>query len=195
MTLQQSNTPLTTQTLKIKLQNLWPCLGDWSVLPLGKGCFEFNFQSVDDMRMVLAQGVINLKPCIIRFSCRSSDLNTQSQLQTHAQIWVRLMQLPQEYWREKTLFEIAYGVGTPSIIDKATQSRLFGIYARILVDVDMSSKLFDSVILEREGYAFTVEVQYERHPLFCCHDKFIGHTVQQCNKLVTSNVQDKRNME
>ena len=59
----------------------------------------------------------------------------------------------------------------------------------------MSSKLFESVIVEREGYAFSVEVQYEKHPPFCSHCKFLGHTAQQCRKLVASNVKDKRNFE
>jgi len=32
------------------------------------------------------------------------------------------MNLPQEYWMNHTLFEIAYGIGTPLAIDDATQS-------------------------------------------------------------------------
>lgn len=70
--------------------------------------------------------------------------------------------MPQEYWRKQTLFEISSGVGTPLIIDDAIKSRLSGIYARILVDIDMSGKLFDFIIVEREGYVFLIEVQYER---------------------------------
>lgn len=69
------------------------------------------------------------------------------------------------------------------------------MYAWILVDVDMSSKLFDSVIVEREGYAFSLEVQYEKYPPFSTHCKFLGHMVQQCKKLAASNVKDKRNFE
>lgn len=53
------------------------------------------------------------------------------------------MHLPQEYWRKKTLFEIVSGIGTPLTIDEATLSRVFGLYARVLVDVDMSGRLFD----------------------------------------------------
>jgi len=109
-------------------------------------------------------------------------------MNTHAQIWVRLMHLAQEYWRKQTLFEIASGVGTSLIIDEATQSRLFGMHTRVLVDVDMSSHLFDSVIVEREGYAFSVEVQCEKRPSFCSHCKFLGHPIQQCRKLAASNV-------
>jgi len=82
-----------------------------------------------------------------------------------------------------TLFEIASGIGTPLVLDDATKSRSFGIYARILIDVDMSGKLFNSVIVEREGFAFPVEVQYERQPSFCSHCRFLGHTIQQCKKL------------
>jgi len=47
----------------------------------------------------------------------------------------------------------------------------------------MSEQLFDSIIVEREGYAFSVFVQYERKPPFCSHCKFLGHIIQQCKKI------------
>ena len=87
------------------------------------------------------------------------------------------MHLPLDYWRKKTLFEVASGVGTPLVIDDATKTRLFGMYARVLVVVDMSRKLFDSVLVEREGYTFPVQIQYERQPYYCSHCKFLGHTI------------------
>jgi len=93
------------------------------------------------------------------------------------------MQLPQEYWRKKTLFEIASGLGTPLTIDKATLSRKFGLYARVMVDVDLSSQLSDSVVVESEGFALPISVQYERKPLFCVQCKMLGHSTQNCKKL------------
>ena len=98
------------------------------------------------------------------------------------------MHLPQEYWREKTLFEIGSGIDTPLIIDDAARARLFGLYARVLVDVDMLGQLFDSVIVETEGYAFSVSVQYERQPPFGSYFKFLGHTIQQCKKIGAAHV-------
>lgn len=59
------------------------------------------------------------------------------------------------------------------------------------MDVDMSRQLFDSVIVEREGYAFYVSVQYERKPPFCSHCKFIGHTIQQCKKIGAAHVPEE----
>lgn len=47
----------------------------------------------------------------------------------------------------------------------------------------MAEKLFDSVIVEREGHALTIMVQYEKYPLFCAHYKTIGHNLQACSKL------------
>jgi len=103
-------------------------------------------------------GAIDLKPGILRFFCWSNDFDLLNQTQSNAQIWVSLMHLPQEYWRTATLLEIASGIGTPLAIDEATHSCLFGHYARVLVDVDMFGKLFDSVYVERDGYAFPVSV-------------------------------------
>jgi len=68
------------------------------------------------------------------------------------------MELPQE---------IASTVGTPLIIHIATSKRLFGHYARILVDMDFSRKIFHEILVEREGFSFKVEVNYEWLPDFC----------------------------
>lgn len=47
-------------------------------------------------------------------------------------------------------------------------------------------------IVEHKSYAFSEEVQYERHPSLCStHCKFLQHTIQQCKKLATSNGKDK----
>jgi len=72
------------------------------------------------------------------------------------------------------------------VIDDATQARLFGLYARVLVDVDLLGKLFDYVLVKREGHAFPIGV---RHIDFCFHCKAIRHHIQQCKKI--SSIQSK----
>lgn len=68
-------------------------------------------------------------------------------------------------------------------IDEATLSRKFGLFARVLVDVDLSAQLFESVLVESEGFALPISVQYERLPLFCVQCKMLGHSTQNCKKL------------
>jgi len=85
------------------------------------------------------------------------------------------------------LFEIAFGIGTSLSIDEVPQPRLFGNFARIFVDVNISGKLFDSVLVERDGYAFSVSVEYERKHAFCHNCKVLGHTIMQCKKISTNS--------
>ncbi|CAJ2668917.1 unnamed protein product [Trifolium pratense] len=111
------------------------------------------------------------------------DFFPHTQRQTHVQSWNDIYELPQEYWRPITLFEIAGGVGTPLMLDEATKNRSFGHYARVLVDIDLSKRAFEAILVEREGHAFYVDVVYEKLPDYCTHCQSIGHSVKACNKL------------
>ena len=128
-------------------------------------------------------GTINLKPGVLRLFEWKKDFNMHKQRNTHAQVWIRLLELPREYWMDRILCEISCAVGTTLIIDNATTKRLYGHYARILIDMDFSRKLFHEITVEREGYAFNVEVAYEWLPDFCTHCQNIGHDVSACRWL------------
>jgi hypothetical protein len=52
LTLHKGDSPLTTQALKSKLNNLWPQLNNWNLIPLDKGFFEFHFNSIEDLNQV-----------------------------------------------------------------------------------------------------------------------------------------------
>jgi hypothetical protein len=84
---------------------------------------------------------------------------------------------------ERTLYEIARAVGTPLLIDNVTKNRLFGHYARVSVDLDLSKDIFYEVMVEREGFAFSVAIEYEGLPEFCTHCKSIDHNVTSCRWL------------
>jgi len=161
LVLNKGDKPYTKKDIHSKLQKQWKTTGAWSMTPLGRGYYEFFFASEDDMRTVWAMGTVNLKPGVLRLFEWTKDFNMHKQRNTHAQVWIRLLELPQEYWMDRTLCEIASAIGTPLLIDNATSKRIFGHYARILVDMDLSCKLFHEITVEREGYAFNVEVAYE----------------------------------
>jgi len=93
------------------------------------------------------------------------------------------MELPQEHWMERTLWEISCVVGMPLVLDNATSKRIFGHYARILVDIDFSKKFFHEIIVEREGFSFTVEVVYKRLSDFSSHCHTLRHDVTNCRWL------------
>jgi hypothetical protein len=171
---------MTAHALSSKLKLLWKTAEQWKIISLGRGFYEFQFASFEDMRLAWSMGTVNLKPGILRLSKWTNDFNKYTQRQTHAQIWIRLMDLPQEYWRHRTLFEIASAVGTPLSLDASTSNRVFGHYARILVDIDLSRHIFDEILVERDDFDFKLEVVYERMPEFCSHCQVTGHDISVC---------------
>jgi hypothetical protein len=132
------------------------------------------------MHIVWAMGTIHLKPGVLRLFEWSRDFNMNQKKNTHAQVWIRLMALPHEYWMERTLQEITSVVGTPLVIDNAMSKTIHDHYARILVDMDFSKKLFYEILVEREGFSLLVEVVYEWLPNFCTHYQNLGHDVIGC---------------
>jgi len=169
LVLNKGDKPISSKDLAAKLPKLWKLNGPWHLSSLGRGFFEFFFHSQEDMRTVWAAGTVSLKPSLLRFFEWQKDFNMHTQRQTHTQVWVRLWELPQEYWMERTLYEIVRAVGTPLLIDNVTRNRLYGHYARILVDMDLSKDIFYEIMVEREGFAFPLAIEYEGLPDFCKH--------------------------
>lgn len=149
--------------------------------PTGEGYYELSFSSLEDLRSVWAVGAWHLNLGLLRLSQWTPDFQVNRQKQTHVQCWVRIHDLPQEYWRTKLLFEIAGGLGSPISLDESTRNRVLGHFARVLVDVDLSARLPSEILVERDGYAFFVGIEYERLPDFCTHYQTIGHPLANCN--------------
>jgi len=55
-----------------------------------------------------------------------------------------------------------------------------GLFARVLVYIDLLSPLPDHFLVERSNFAFVADVEYEWLPPFCSHCKMIGHELTQC---------------
>jgi len=191
LTLNKGEKPYSARDLNSKIGNIWKTSAGWKMVPLGKGFYDFHFESMEDLKKIMAAGTVNIKPGLLRFSQWTKDFRLLTQKRTHVSLWIRLVELPQEYWRERTLKEIASAVGTPIDIDGPTRNRTFGHYARILVDIDLLKKACDEILVEREDYAFKVEVQYERRPLFCHHCYSIGHNITTCRWLHPPAAKDK----
>ncbi|KEH40655.1 DUF4283 domain protein [Medicago truncatula] len=133
--------------------------------PLGRGFYEFFFASDDDMCMVYAKRTVNLKPGVLRLFEWTKDFNMHKRRNTHAQVWIRLLELPEEYWMDRTLQDIASDVGTPLLIDNVTSKRIYGHYARILVDMYFSHKLFHEITIEREDVVAQYAIVVTHEPI------------------------------
>jgi hypothetical protein len=97
---------------------------------------------------------------------------------------VKIFGLSQEYWHKNILFTIAGSLGTPICIDAVTakpmHERTFGQFARVLIDIDLLQPLRYNLLVERKGFAFFVDLEYEHLPDFCSECKMIGHSIDNC---------------
>jgi hypothetical protein len=182
----KGTTPLTVVALKNKLTPIWKDLAPWGITSLGKGFYEISFSSLEDVRRVRSVASWNLEPGFLKLFPWTSDFNPNLQKNTTAQVWVRLYGLAQEYWRPKIIFTIASSIGTPictdAIVAKPMFERTFGQYARVLVDMDVSQPIRSKVLVERTGFAFFVDLDYENLPPFCSHCKMVGHFLEVCKR-------------
>ncbi|KHN28041.1 hypothetical protein glysoja_007773, partial [Glycine soja] len=90
---------------------------------------------------------------------------------------LRLQQLSPDFNPSNLMVTHAQCVGTPVTIDDSTRKKVFGHYARALVDINLHGGLRDSILVERESFAFFVNIEYEKIPEFCNFCKHIGHVV------------------
>ncbi|KAI9201543.1 hypothetical protein LWI28_025095 [Acer negundo] len=94
-----------------------------------------------------------------------------------------------EYWHPKIISDLASGIWVSLRLDKATSDGDFGHYAIVLVDVDVSSVLPTSVLLERdEFHSSFIAVEYENLPSFCSTCSSIGHLPSSCRWNKSSKV-------
>jgi hypothetical protein len=155
--------------LKEKLKPIWKDLAPWGVTSIGKGFYEFVFSSIEDARRVRSVSSWLLNPGYLKLFPWTKDFSPTLQTNTSAQVWMRIHGLAQEYWRKKIIFAIASSVGTPICVDSITSKpaieRTFGHFARVLVDIDLAKALKHEVLVERKGFAFFVEFEYENLPV------------------------------
>lgn len=75
-------------------------------------------------------------------------------------------------------------------MDEATSKKTFRHFARVLIDLDLNSKLRSQILVEREDYAFFACVEYERLLEFYTSCQSVGHSLGNCLK-TNGNVEKK----
>lgn len=70
--------------------------------------------------------------------------------------------------------------------------RTFGQFVRVLIDINWVQPLRQKVLVERQGFTFFVEIDYENVPSFCSHCRMIGHLISRCNKITRHEEPDNK---
>ncbi|XP_070057207.1 uncharacterized protein [Nicotiana tomentosiformis] len=113
-------------------------------------------------------------------------------------VWVVFPHLPIQYWATENLGRIASCLGKPICTDKLTAKEGRISYARVLIEMDVSQPLPDSVMIEEpDGSCKLQPLEYELKPDYCQECVQIGSHKESCKaqvkaKLTTIDKQQPR---
>ncbi|XP_057811500.1 uncharacterized protein LOC131025726 [Salvia miltiorrhiza] len=180
--LRKGTKPKLVHELKGELQNIWKISNSWQLIPMGKGFFTLKFSSLEDkktakgkLNLDLSQGQLRLREWVPKF-------DPYKEFSSMAQVWVRIYYLPIELWHPEVISAIGRYLGNPIRIDGGSADRDVGHYARVLIELDLSLPLRESLMIEEDNSSIYVEFSYEALPPFCQHCKLTGHLIDKCRR-------------
>ncbi|CAI9259090.1 unnamed protein product [Lactuca saligna] len=183
---------------------MWKIFGLKDILVNDEGFFFFKFDSKEGMMNVLEGGpwLINNVPMFVQ-RWRPGLVLSKPQINS-VPVWVKVFNVPLEYWNSKGITLIANEIGKPIAMDKITQKMCnehWGrpAFMRFLVEMSVEVEWMKelSVVSIDFGTGEKVEskcrVEYAWRPDVCNHCKVYGHKNSNCgilNGMKTGNVAD-----
>ena len=151
-------------------KRIWSSYGLSEVLSSDNGFFIFNFDSVDHATNVLERAPWHManKPLVLKHG--QPNMQFLKDDLARVPVWVRLYNVPLEYWTITGLSCVASAIGVPLHADHTTLLRKRLSYARVCIEIDASKMLVK---------------EYEWIPSKCSNCNIFGHTTALC---ATNNI-------
>ncbi|CAK8565025.1 unnamed protein product [Lathyrus sativus] len=145
-----------------------------------EGYFILRFKSFTDRDEVMLRGPYMLRNIPLLIREWRPDFKIKDELLRTLPIWVKLPQLPIVLWGDTSLNKIGSALGNPIMTDECTANRLRVSYARILVEMDITKELPQSItIADHAGEKMQQSIEYEWRPLFCNKCQKVGHCCEK----------------
>ncbi|KAL8511903.1 hypothetical protein ACS0TY_018371 [Phlomoides rotata] len=120
-----------------KLTAIWGVKTPWSLIPIGKGYYIFHFSCGDDRERIFAKRTWQIKSGFLCLQRWVQDFNPYKVSSSVAQVWIRISELPLEYWNTNIITTLTSAVGTVIKLDERTASRSMGRFARVLMELEL----------------------------------------------------------
>ena len=164
------------QFLQSKLLSLWKPAGRMDCVNMGNGFFLVRLSLKEDFENILKKGpwfigghFLSLRPWEPDF--RPSSANVSS-----VAVWVRLNELPIEYYNAEALHRIGNAIGKVLRVDTFTASETRGRFARLCIQIDVEQPLVMAILLGKVEQP----VSYEGIQKLCFGCGRLGHQRQAC---------------
>lgn len=160
-----------------------------------EGYFIMKFKSMKDSEDVMMKGLYSIRNLPMVLLEWRPDFSMERDMLRSVPIWVKLPNLPVQMWGDSSLGKIGSVIGTPLYTDECTTEKLMVSYARILVEVDVTQKLHDEIVINFEGEERNQKVEYEWRPKYCEVCQKVGHVCRKEKKPTVKMWQQKFGQE
>lgn len=160
-----------------RVNRMWKTKDRLEVIDLGQDIFLLKFHNGDDMERALYGGPWFILNQYLMLTKWKPDFRPSSSTFDKIMVWIRLPELPLDYYEKDALFAIAEKVGKPIKVDYATDTVARGRYARVCIELELSKALVTKVWVAKEWQA----VEYENLNMVCFNCGLIGHRKDQCS--------------
>ncbi|GLJ23609.1 hypothetical protein SUGI_0447100 [Cryptomeria japonica] len=165
--------------------NWEPLLEDYvQIYPHARGFFVVVFQSVADKNKVLGGGQWHWEDKhMLMLKSWHPTFNPESESFDQNPLWIRLPNLPMQYWFDSFFEAVENSLGTFLMADDDSLNLLHTTFARLLVVVDVSMGLPSEISIASSKGIWLQSVDYEGIPFRCRKYFKTGHNVDSCTRL------------
>ena len=159
-----------------RLLSLWKPAGRLECVDLGHGFFLTRFSLREDYDAILKKGPWFIGEHFLSIRPWEPDFRPATANVSSIAVWIRLNELPIEYYNEEALVQIGKSIGTVLRIDTHTASETRGRFARLCVQIDVTKPLVTGIFIGK----FEQSVSYEGIHRLCFDCGRVGHQKENC---------------
>lgn len=159
--------------LSRKLREMWKPVGSLYVLDIPRQFFMVRFGEEDDYLKAITWAFgsyLMVQAWSLEFDPMRDEIVTTP-------VWVRLSNLPVNFYHKSILMGIAKGLGKPLRVNATTLNLERARFARVCVEVNLSKPLQGSVLINGGRYF----VSYEGLTNICARCGIYGHSIHKCS--------------
>ncbi|XP_074277354.1 uncharacterized protein LOC141600992 [Silene latifolia] len=160
----------------------WASIASPVVQYYKKGWFSFRFTSEAEMNMVLQKGPWKIGSSSLILKHWSPSFSFEMERVSWVPVWVLFHDLDPYLWSSTVLSKMASKIGKPLFADVPTTYKAKLSFARVLIEVDISSSLPVEISLNTPFGPSTQRIEYEWLPFYCSECGKMGHKSNSCKK-------------
>ncbi|GAV90547.1 DUF4283 domain-containing protein [Cephalotus follicularis] len=179
------------RSLQVILNKKWSSAVKFSIHTVENGIFVFKCKSVAVRDLILDNGPWDVWGVHLALRLWERDLPPINSGFTKILVWVKLMNIPMQYWTTQGLSRLASFLGYPLHMDPTMEVKQMINFARVCVEMK-ANREFPNVIKVRRmnGAIRQVKIEYSWKPPVCERCKVFDHSKRACPLKPPSSLED-----